>query len=182
MPRLRVVTALVMVLALLQPSSVSGRKQARQLTDPRDVVRRHLELMNAGDWKQAAEFFAPDVRHHLGSWREGGEGIVQGKVTLTENLQDIFATFPDWKMEIVDMVSDGESVVARCRVSGTHRGKGSKRTNGGYLVGIEPTGKRFQVQHIHWYRVRNGRITDHFTNRDDLGMTQQLGVLAPPGR
>jgi predicted ester cyclase len=67
--------------------------------------------MNAGDWKQAAEFFAPDVRHHLGSWRQAGEVIIQGKVTLTENLQDIFATFPDWKMEIVDMVSEGESVV-----------------------------------------------------------------------
>jgi predicted ester cyclase len=78
--------------------------------------------MNAGDWKQAAELFAPDVRHHLGSWRDEKETIVQGKQTLTENLQDIFATFPDWKMEIVDMVSDGESVVVRCRVSGTHRG------------------------------------------------------------
>ena len=80
------------------------------------------------------------------------------------------------------MVSDGESVVVRCRVSGTHRGMGGKRVNGGYLVGVEPTGKRFQVQHIHWYRVHNGKITDHFASRDDLGMTQQLGVLAPPRR
>ena len=157
-------------------------RQARQSTAPRDVVSRHLELMNRGDWKRAAEMFAPDVRHHLGTWREGSEGIVRGQQTLTENLQDIYRTFPDWKMEVVEMVAQGESVVVRCRVSGTHLGVGSKRVNGGFLVGVEPTGKRFEVQHIHWYRVRDGRITDHFTNRDDLGMTQQLGVLPQANR
>jgi len=138
--------------------------------------------MNRGEWRQAAELFAPDVRHHLGTWREGGEGIVQGKQTLTDNLQDIFTTFPDWKMEIVDMVAEGESVVVRCRVSGTHRGKGTRRVNGGYLMGVEPTGRRFQVQHTHWYRVHDGKITDHYASRDDLGMTQQLGLLPPPSR
>ncbi len=66
--------------------------------------------------------FAPEVRHHLGTWREGSEGIVTGQQILTDNLQDIFRTFPDWKMEIVEMVAEGESVVVRCRVSGTHLG------------------------------------------------------------
>ena len=80
------------------------------------------------------------------------------------------------------MIAEGESVVIRCRVSGTHRGRATRRVNGGFLLGFEPTGKRFEVQHIHWYRVRNGKITDHFTNRDDLGMTQQLGLLPVPNR
>jgi predicted ester cyclase len=53
------------------------------------------------------------VRHHLGTWQAATERIVQGRKILTDNLEDIFRTFPDWKMEIVDMVAEGESVVVR---------------------------------------------------------------------
>jgi steroid delta-isomerase-like uncharacterized protein len=168
------------ILALLTTADVSSVLVAQTTADTKrneELVRRHLELMNRGDWKQAADLFAPDVRHHLGTWQAGTERIVQGQKILTDNLEDIFRTFPDWKMEIVEMVAEGESVVVRCRVSGTHRGVGTKRINGGFLMGAEPSGKRFEVQHIHWYKLRDGKITDHFTNRDDLGMTQQLGLL-----
>ena len=143
------------------------------------IIRQHIETMNRGEWRQAAEYFADDVRHHLGNWQGGQQRTVQGKKVLTDNLEDIFRTFPDWKMDIIEIVAEGESVVVRCRVSGTHKGVATLRVNGGLLVGVQPTGKRFEIQHIHWYRVRNGKITDHFTNRDDLGMTQQLGLLAP---
>jgi predicted ester cyclase len=81
------------------------------------------------------------------------------------------------RVEIVDTAVDGDSVVVRCRVSGTHRGVGARAINGGFLKGVQPTGKRFEVQHIHWYKVRDGKITDHAASRDDLGMTQQLGLL-----
>jgi predicted ester cyclase len=82
-------------------------------------------------------------------------------------------------MEIVEMAVDGESVVVRCRVSGTHQGVATRPVNGGLLVNVQPTGRRFEVQHIHWYKVRDGKITDHSTNRDDLGMLQQLGIVGP---
>lgn len=144
------------------------------------VVREHLELVNAGKWQRASEYFDVDVRHHLGSWQSGEERIVQGRSTLARNFEDIFRTFPDWRMDVVEMVAQGDDVVVRCRVSGTHRGMSTTRVNGGFLLGVKPTGKRFEVQHIHWYKVRNGKIVDHYTNRDDAGMARQLGLL-PPG-
>jgi predicted ester cyclase len=67
--------------------------------------------------------------------------------------------------------------VVRCQVSGTHRGIGRLPMNGGMLVGVEPTGKRFEVAHIHWYKLKNGKIVDHFATRDDVGMMAQLGLL-----
>ena len=146
----------------------------------REVVRRHLELMNRGDWQQAAEYFVPDVRHHVGNWQTGSEAVVSGRKTMTDNLEDIFRTFPDWKMEIVEMVAEADSVVVRCRVSGTHQGVATRAVNGGFLRNAQPTGKHFRVQHIHWYKVRDGKITDHSASRDDLGMTQQLGLLPVP--
>jgi steroid delta-isomerase-like uncharacterized protein len=156
-------------------AAVHGQSSATDRN--REIIRRHLELMNRGEWRQAAEYFAPDVQHHLGHWQAGSERMISGKQLLTDNLADIFQTFPDWKMEIVEMVADGDSVVVRCRVSGTHRHVGTRPINGGLLVGVPPTGRRFEIQHIHWYRVRDGKITHHATNRDDLGMMQQLGLL-----
>ena len=49
-------------------------------------------------------------------------------------LEDIFTTFPDWHVEIVDMVTEDDSVVMRCKVSGTHRDIGKIPVNGGMLV------------------------------------------------
>jgi steroid delta-isomerase-like uncharacterized protein len=168
----------VAVAAIAIGVSVSTRAQTSEAQ--RDVIRQHLDLMNRGEWRQAAEYFAEDVVHHRGHWQDGAEAIVRGKKALTDNLEDIFRTFPDWKMEIVEIAAEGDSVIVRCRVSGTHRGVAARAVNGGLLVGVQPTSKHFQVQHIHWYKVSAGKITDHSTSRDDLGMSQQLGLL--PGR
>jgi steroid delta-isomerase-like uncharacterized protein len=169
----------LIVIAIVVRASVVVPAQTSDTNRNRDVVRRHLDLMNRGDWRQAAELFAPDVQHHSGNWQTGTEAVFRGRTLLAGNLEDIFRTFPDWKMEIVEMVAEGDSVVVRCRVSGTHRGVAARAVNGGFLVGVQPTGKHFEVQHIHWYKVRDGMITDHSTSRDDLGMTQQLGLLSP---
>jgi predicted ester cyclase len=77
------------------------------------------------------------------------------------------------------LLAEGDTVVVRSRVSGTHLGVGQRPINGGMLVGVKPTGKRFEVSHIHWYRVRNGKIAEHHANRDDIGMMRQLGLLPP---
>jgi predicted ester cyclase len=81
----------------------------------------------------------------------------------------------DWLCSI--SVVEGEWVVVRCTFSGTHRGVGRIAVNGGMLVGVPPTGRHFEVQHIHMYKVPNGEIVEHFANRDDFGMMQQLGLL-----
>ena len=139
------VTAVGMSIVLVGQASATERN--------REVVRRYFDLINSGEWRQAAELFAPDVQHHLGNWRTGTEVIVRGRTLLTDNMEDIYRTFPDWKMEVVQMVGEGESVVVPCRVSGTHQGVGARRINGGFLVDVQPTGQHFVVQHIHRFTV-----------------------------
>jgi predicted ester cyclase len=53
--------------------------------------------------------------------------------------------------------------------------------NGNLLMGAAPTNKHFEAQHIHWYKLRDGKIVEHFATRDDIGMTRQLGLLPPTG-
>jgi predicted ester cyclase len=131
------------------------------------LVRRHHDLMNSGDWRAAAEIYAPDALNH---------GRPVGRAGILAVLGDIYATFPDWRMEIVEAVGMGDTVVARLNVSGTHRGVARRRVNGGFLVGVPPTGQRFDVQHIHWYGVRDGLFVRHWAERDDIDMMRQLGL------
>jgi predicted ester cyclase len=136
----------------------------------RETIRQHHERLNRGDVDAAVLDYAVEAKNH---------GRPVGREGLRLVLEDIYATFPDWRMEIVEMIADGDSVVVRCTVSGTHRGVASRPVNGGMLVGVAPTQKRFEVQHIHWYKLSNEKIV---ASRDDLGMMRQLGLLPAAAR
>ena len=47
---------------------------------------------------------------------------------------------------------------------------------------MPPTGKAFAITQTHWFRTRDGVITEHWANRDDLAMARQAGWVPPsPG-
>src|SRR5918994_5467815 len=81
--------------------------------------------------------------------------------------------FPDFRMEIVQLVEEGETVVAHFRCSGTHLGE---------WLGIPPTGRRFEsVEEIYVFEVRAGRLVAAHGVEDNLSRLLQLGIaLAPP--
>jgi steroid delta-isomerase-like uncharacterized protein len=155
---------------LLSACTTAATAVVDETVQNQQVIRQHHERMNRGDVDAALQSYAEDTKNH---------GRPVGRAGLGRVLGDIHTTFPDWRMEIVEMIAAGDSVVVRCRVSGTHRGVGKLPINGGTLVGVEPTGKRFEVQHIHWYKLSGGKIVDHMANRDDINMTRQLGLLPP---
>jgi predicted ester cyclase len=65
--------------------------------------------------------------------------------------------FPDFKMEIVDLVADSGKVAAHFRCSGTHLGE---------WMGHPPTGRRFQdVDEIYIFRVHDGKLAGAFGSR-----------------
>lgn len=134
----------------------------------REIVCLSHEKLNQGDLEAAVEIFDEECSNH---------GMKVGREGIRLVLDDIYRTFPDWQFEIEDVVAEGDSVVVRTLVRGTHRGIGQIPVNGGMLIGVEPTNKSFEVQHIHWYKLRDGKIIEHYANRDDIGMMQQLGLL-----
>ena len=76
--------------------------------------------------------------------------------------------FPDFSMEIVDLVAEEEKVAAHFRCSGTHLGE---------WMGRPPSGRRFQdVDEIYIFRVRNGKLTDATGVEDNLSRMRQLGL------
>ena len=78
------------------------------------------------------------------------------------------AAFPDFSMEIVDLVAEEEKVAAHFRCSGTHLGE---------WMGRPPSGRRFQdVDEIYIFRVRNGKLTDATGVEYNLSRMRQLGL------
>ena len=127
--------------------------------------------MNRGDWKTASQLYSTDTLNF---------GKPAGRDGVALILEDIYRTFPDFRLDIIDLFTKGDLVVVRCKESGTHRGVGQIPVNGGLLVGVAPTEKHFEVEVVHIYTVRNGKIVDHRGVRDDLAMMQQLGLVAEP--
>jgi predicted ester cyclase len=172
---MKVIQALLAV-GLLMPSLQAPRQEvppdANQGERNKDVVRRFFEKQNGGDAGGSADEWAESAAN------DGQPIPGDARRFFQRAKEDLHQTFPDWHMEIVDLAAQGDSVVALCRVTGTHRGIGRLPLNGNLLVGMEPTSKRFDVAHIHWFTVRGGKLVDHRVARDDIGMYKQLGVLS----
>jgi predicted ester cyclase len=77
-------------------------------------------------------------------------------------------SFPDFQMEIVDLVADNDRVAAHFRCSGTHLGE---------WMGHPPTGRRFHdVDEIYIFRVSGGKLAGAFGVEDNVRRMRQLGL------
>jgi steroid delta-isomerase-like uncharacterized protein len=96
----------------------------------------------------------------------------QGRAGFRSIGQKLIKAFPDLKHRIDDMIVGDDKIVVRMTVSGTHTGplEFAKWP-------LPATGKSFTTTHIHIFRVANGKIAEHWAERDDMGMMKQLGVL-----
>jgi predicted ester cyclase len=114
------------------------------------------------------EYFAEEVNNH---------GFTVTKAQVREVLTDIVNTFPDIQLEPLEVVAQGDWVMARYWFTGTHKGMAiHPYVHYGLLVGVPPTNKVMRVQHIHVFRFSNGKIVEHQATRDDVAMVQQLGL------
>lgn len=83
-------------------------------------------------------------------------------------VQPFQSAFPDFEMEIVDLIAEGDKVVAHFRCSGTHRGE---------WLGLPATGRRFeQVGEIYIFEVREGKLVATVGVEDNLTRMRQLGI------
>lgn len=85
------------------------------------------------------------------------------------------SAFPDFQMEVVELVAEGDTVVGHFRCSGTHSGE---------WLGVAPTGRRFEgIDEIYVFRVADGRLVSALGVEDNLTRLRQLGIpIGEPGR
>jgi predicted ester cyclase len=135
---------------------------------PEDVVLALFADLYTGNEPEAADrlLAANFVNHEAAAERSPGP---QG---AKETAAWLHATFSDLRFDIEDVISDGASVVVRLTMSGRHTGAA------GPFADMPVTGRPFRSRQIHIWRVSDGKITDHWAVRDDLGWMTQLGLLS----
>jgi predicted ester cyclase len=89
-------------------------------------------------------------------------------------------TFADLTFDVHEVVVDGDLVAVHNTMSGRHTGPAvTYDIDGNVRQVFPPTGKTFATTQSHWFRVEDGKVIEHWANRDDLGTALQLGWVPP---
>lgn len=133
-----------------------------------------IEVVTDGLCAGTADAFVPMEPTGAGHRRVSGRrkrnvGGRSGVAWWKEVFGFLYATLPDWQWSLDDLVAEGDRAVARLTVRGTHVGSEIP-----FLKGIPPTGKSIVWTHHHTFRLVDGKIAEHWANRDDLGFLRQV--------
>jgi steroid delta-isomerase-like uncharacterized protein len=138
-----------------------------QTTSNKATFVRFHDAGNTGDAELLArtidEIFMPDVRIRT---------PLPIQMTGAEAIKEVFArlhhAFPDLHVQVEDLIAEGDKVVGRNSVAGTHRGE---------YMGISPTGKAVNYNEIIIFRFVDGRIAETWGVVDLFAQMKQLGAF-----
>jgi steroid delta-isomerase-like uncharacterized protein len=127
--------------------------------------RFYAEVVNQGNLDLIDELVAEDFVEH-----EQMPGLpTMGPEAVKAAFTMFLAAFPDLHIAADDVIAEGDKVVVRGTMSGTHKGE---------FMGMPATGKSFKAQVIDIVAFRDGKATAHWGTMDQVAMMEQLG-LAP---
>ena len=136
--------------------------------DLKAFERRFVEEYNKGKVAAMAvidEICATNFVYH------GGMGDLRGLKDYKQSMSVWYDAFPDFHITIDDMLVEGDKVVVRYTMTGTHKGE---------FMGIPATNKKVTIWVIQIDRVAGGKRVEGWMRLDTLGMMQQLGVIPIP--
>ena len=127
------------------------------------LMRRfYEELWSRGNLEAIPELVAEDfVDHQAPAGHPPGREELAGLVLMWRS------GFPDMHETVQDLISEGDKVVGRFLMRGTHRGE---------FMGVAPTGRSVTMSGIDVVRVANGRISEFWYAEQTLELMQQPGA------
>ena len=138
-----------------------------QATSNEATLRRFQDAINTGDLeyisKTIDEVVEPDVLI-----RTPLPVAATGAQALKEGFGRLHRAFPDLHITIEDVIAEGDKVVARNTVTGTHQGE---------YMGLSPTGKSVTYNEIFIFRFAGGRIAETWGVGDVFSQLRQLGAI-----
>jgi steroid delta-isomerase-like uncharacterized protein len=130
--------------------------------------RFHMDIFQQGNLAAVDQLISPDFVWHAPAtppeWVQGPEGVGRAATELR-------TAYPDLNFTHEDTLAEGDRVMIRWTMRGTHNGP---------LMSIPATGKPVMVAGIDVFRIAGGKIVELWQYWDQLGMQQQLGVIPLP--
>lgn len=136
------------------------------VAENKELVRRFYKEVYV-DWNMALveEVVSPQFTSH--DWPEGGP---TGPRAFRDYYDDLRSTVPDARYEVDDLIAEGDRVVVRWRLFGTHKGD---------FRGIAPTGRPITLKGIAIYRVDGGKLMERWVVSDLYGVLEQIRGTSP---
>lgn len=89
----------------------------------------------------------------------------------------------DMRWDIHEVAADGDIVVVHTTSRARQTGPFVIYDEAGAVRQVfPPTGKTTSATQTHWFRIADGKVIEHWANRDDMTMAQQLGWIPPSPR
>ena len=134
--------------------------------DAAAVAQEYFTSIRRGDASPQRANYAPDATINV-------PGILENASPneLIAYFEQMWAAFPDFKFEVLDIVGDEEQAACHWRITGTFAGA--------QFMGLEPTGGRVDQRGVDYIHVRDGKIVRNDAYTDGMTLSQQLGVLPP---
>ncbi len=133
--------------------------------------KRLLAAFDSGDVSVADELLDPQAISHDPATPAAMQSL-RGPEVFKRTVSMYRAAFPDLRMVVDDVMSDGDKVALRWHTEGTHLGE---------LEGLAPTGKKASVTGLSIDQWRDGRLVESWTQWDNLGLARQLGAAPSEG-
>lgn len=133
----------------------------------KSIVRRVIdEIFLEGKETAVDELLSEDFVGHSGP--SSGDGRKDMKATIRR----VAGGLSDATMKIHDVIAEDDRVAVRLT---------SHAVQVGQFMGLKPSGRAYTIDEIHIFRLRDGRVCEHWHQGDFLGMMRQLGALPGPG-
>lgn len=147
--------------------------------DAKELCVRSVHIMADGAFEDFEAVVHPDARNHEDRDEppaSRGRGPAAFYATALW-LRDAYAAL-HWKIH--DVIAEGDLVVLHATMSGRQTGTFvTYDADARPARAFPPTGKSFATTQTHWFRVADGKVIEHWANRDDLGTAMQLGWNPP---
>jgi steroid delta-isomerase-like uncharacterized protein len=131
------------------------------------AARIPLEAFNQGRVEVLDEVIAPDGVDHAAM----PPGLPPGREGVKALVGALRTAFPDLKITIDQQIAEGDLVVTHSTTSGTMQGD---------FAGMPASGKHATWEDVHITRIADGKVVEHWSVSDQLGMLQQLGFMPTP--
>jgi steroid delta-isomerase-like uncharacterized protein len=138
-----------------------------QATSNKTAFKRFIDAVNTGDLELISEtideLVEPDarIRTPLPSEATGAQLAKEVWAMLLRGLPDLHIT-------VEDLIEEGDKVISRNTVTGTHQGE---------YMGLPSTGKSVTYNEIFIVRFADGRIAETWGVVDVLSQMRQLGMI-----
>jgi predicted ester cyclase len=144
------------------PTSPSNPGPTMSGEEVEETLRRFIEkVWNEGNLDYADELFHPQATS------PSAPELAPGPATVKMLAEKTRAAFPDYHMQIEQIVGEEDKVGARFVQTGTHEGE---------FMGIAPTERRVEWTETGILRFEGSKVVESWYEADILGLLQQLGV------